>query len=123
MQSKKTTFDGVIQCGNNIIIKQNYTPFYSVLVDENNKTNFDTYLDTLYSYLQSNKVSSDILAALHEIIINEEYCTESMDYDLEIFKTTSSSNIATKLQNKSVVDGILSAFNASKGMLCESVYR
>ena len=109
-------FEDVVQCGNKIIITQNYTPFYSVSVDDENKNiDFDTYLDTLYSNLQNNKVSDNLLQSLYAIIIDDEYCTESLDYDLEMFKTDRISNVAAKLQDSSFVEQLLAAFKTSKG--------
>ena len=110
-------FEPEVHCGNNIVIKHKHTPFYSVAVDADDEhVDFDTYLDTFYSNLQNNKVSGDLLELLHEIIIDEEYCTESLDYDLDIFKTDGVSNVTAKLQNDSDVQQIVTCFKASEGM-------
>ena len=76
-----------------------------------------TYLDTLYSHLNSKSVKDTLISTLKQIIIQEEYDTESLDIDVEIFKNCGTSNIAIELKNDDVVNKLVKYFETSKSML------
>ena len=84
---------------------------------DDDKEDTETYLDALYSHLNNKSIKDSIIWTLKKIIICEEYDTESLDIDIEIFKNCGTSNIALELKNDHVVNEIVEYFQTSKSML------
>ena len=86
-------------------------------IDIDNNEDVETYLDALYSHLNNKSIKDSIISTLKQIIIKQEYDTESLDIDCEIFKNCGTSNIAIELKNDHVVNEIVEYVKTSKGML------
>eukprot|EP01084_Bolivina_argentea_P136621 240611_1 len=76
--------------------------------DESNDNN--TNLDDIYEHLENHKVQENYIMKLKEFIENQEYDTNSCEYDLDI----NNGNIATHIQNNKCVETIKGLFKAAK---------
>ena len=72
----------------------------------------DTYLDTIYTHLSQSKIDQSTIKKLQAYILSEEYCTESVDFDLN----DDHSNIATYLTNSRCIECITDFMAASRCM-------
>ena len=75
----------------------------------------DTFLDYVHRYLSSYIQFSKAVMRLKEMIFDEEYCTESMDIELEMYLQDGNSNISNIIGNGQVLDEMVKIFEISKG--------
>ena len=94
--------------------KNNIQQQLNEVTDDNDDAK--TYLDALYSHLNSKSVKDPLISTVKQIIIEQEYDSESLDIDVEIFVNCGTSNIAIELEND-VVNEIVNYFQISKSML------
>ena len=74
--------------------------------------NDETFLDYLYEHLSS--VDMELIQALQDIITVEEYCTESLDIDVDIFIQHGVCNLSSPIENIQFLHEIVKIFEASK---------
>ena len=72
----------------------------------------ETYLDAIYKHLSESKVNKDAIKSLREYISSEEYCTESVDFDIN----DSDSNISLHVQNTKCIQSIIDFMAFSRRM-------
>jgi len=79
--------------------------------------NCDTFLDDTYDKLLAfdNPYSAQFVSKLKEIVSDQEYDTEALDIDLQLFITDGKSNISQQINNHSFINEITKIFNAAKG--------
>ena len=83
----------------------------------------DTFLDTVYSYLEvntnNNNINNNNIGLLLEILTDNGYDTESLDLDLEIFKSDEKSNLSQLLgdNNKGILKEVVKVFEKAKGFV------
>ena len=75
-----------------------------------------TYLDTIYKHLMESKIDRKTLYQLQQYLSNEEFCTESVDYDVNNDDDPSNGNIAKYINNPKCIQSISEFMNASRGM-------
>ena len=73
-----------------------------------------TFLDKIYQKLIESKINEKIIYKLMKFISDEEYCTESIDLDLNHNKTNG--NIAKYVENAHCIQNITDFMNASRRM-------
>eukprot|EP01084_Bolivina_argentea_P137800 242693_1 len=77
-----------------------------------NKINGDnTYLDEIYKHLKQRKVSNTNIRKLQQFILQEEYDTDTFEYDITI---QSSSNVLIWIQNYDLMQKIQNFFDSTK---------
>ena len=78
----------------------------------------DTFLDDTYDKLLAfdNPDSAQFVSKLKEIISDQEYDTEALDIDLQLFIRDGKSNISSEINNDSFMNEIDKIFNAAKGI-------
>lgn len=104
----------------NRFIRLSTNKFNISVVNDTTKSNdeyigdsLDTFLDVVFESLQSD--NKDI-SELKEIVIAEEYDTESMDIDLQMSAQTGAGNISNQLQDEAMIALISYIFNAAKSV-------
>ena len=81
----------------------------------------DTFLDEIYKHLSSNnninKNNNSLINSLINIIELDEYDTDSIDIDLDIYKKHGVSNISLKLGDDIIVNKMIQRLNKSKSYI------
>lgn len=75
----------------------------------------DTFLHYIASKLSMPDIGSASISKFHRLIVDEEYDTESLDKDLEIFKMYGVGNISQHIQNDIFMQQLVELFKISKG--------
>ena len=80
--------------------------------DGHDKDVCDTFLDSIYNSL----LPKDLVDSLKQIVSDQEYDTESLEQDMELFKIDKKSNISQQINNDTFINQIVDVFNAAKGI-------
>ena len=81
----------------------------------------DTFLDGIYQHLSLNKNTNPLVSKLKEIIESEEYDTDSVDNDLDIFAEDGCSNISlalNKYDKHLIIKQMMKQFNKRISYVC-----
>ena len=74
----------------------------------------DTFFDKICQHLLLNRNNNPLISKLLEIILTEEYDTDSIDIDLDIFVEYGVCNISLALNNDDIINQMIQRFNKSK---------
>ena len=86
---------------------------YNISVNGN-----DTFLDTLYVHLRSIDNLSGFVLQLQEMIISDEYDTDSVNIDLEILINDGISNLSKQINNQQIMNEMIEIFEKCKSIFC-----
>ena len=73
-----------------------------------------TYLDMIYKHLLESKIDEDVVEKLKAYVVNEDYCTESLDFDVNEIETDG--NIANCINNMNCIQCIRDLIAHSRRM-------
>ena len=83
------------------------------MLDIGDNLKIDCYLDYVFTRLSANNI---VTQRMQSFIVDEEYDTESVDFDLNIFSVEGISNISLHVGNDTTIKEMIETFKESKSM-------